>query len=101
MRKVILTLLLVPQLAFANGWFDAHKELYCGPFKDIVSIVTQKGVDEEVAWIGDADTQSRVALFINPKLGSWTLVQYNTEFACVLEMGRSSKTYKPKKSNSN
>lgn len=96
MLKVILTLLCLPTLAFASDWIEAHKPIDCGPFQEIVSIVTQKGVEEEVAWIGQAENNSNVALFLNPKTSTWTLVQYNKEVSCVLEMGKSSKTYKPK-----
>ena len=96
MRKVIATLLFLPTLVFASDWIEAHKPIDCGPFQEILSIVTQKGVEEEVAWIGKAENNSSVALFLNPKTSTWTLVQYNKEVSCVLEMGKTSKTFKLK-----
>lgn len=95
MRKVILALLFLPSVAFSKEWFEANKPIDCGPFQDIIAIVTQKGVEEEVAWIGKAENNSSIALFLNTKNSTWTLVQYNTEIACVLEMGKSYKTYRP------
>lgn len=101
MRKIVLALLFLPSTLFAKEWFQANKPLDCGPFHDIVSIVTQKDINEEVAWIGFAqESQSQVALFLNPKTNTWTLVQYNTEFGCVLEIGQTYKTYKPKSNKS-
>ena len=96
MRKIILALLFLPSLAVAKEWFEANKTIDCGPFQEILAVITKKGVDEEVLWIGQAENNSNVALFVNTKSNSWTIVQYNTEFACVLEMGSSFKTYKPK-----
>lgn len=100
MKKIFILLFFIPNLVVAKEWFEAHKQLDCGPFSDILSIITEKGVNEEVSWIGESEgNQSQVALFLNPKTSTWTLVQYNKDYACVLEMGKNYKTYKPKSKN--
>jgi len=96
MRKIIFVLLLFPSLVYSKDWFEGNKLMDCGPFKDIVSILTNKEVSEEVVWIGEADTDSQVALFVNKSTNHWTIIQYNQSFACVVEMGRNFKNYSPK-----
>ena len=38
------------------------------------------------------DGKSRITLFVNSQTGSWTLIEYDTNNACVLGAGQSSST---------
>lgn len=70
--------------------FDAHKPVVCDSTKAVIKFLSER-YGEKPAWIaksGDDDTF--FTLFLNQKTGSWTLLQYTKETACVLGTGDSS-----------
>jgi hypothetical protein len=47
---------------------------------------------EQPVWTGSSDSQNtRLILTANAKTGTWTIVEYNGDFACVLAVGREHK----------
>jgi hypothetical protein len=47
---------------------------------------------EQPVWTGSSDSQNtRLILTANAKTGTWTMVEYNRDFACVLAVGREHK----------
>lgn len=81
--------------AIANQeWFDSSKPVSCGPFREIVQLVTNSDFREQPVWIGKSGTDATYfALFRNPETQTWTLVQYGTAVGCVLGMGKNDKTH--------
>lgn len=93
MLKPLFALMLIsmPYYATANSWFETPKPVLCGPIKDMFAGLINE-YKEEPIWLGsDSREQSKYTLFVNSKTGSWTLVQYSTEIACILGVGSGSK----------
>lgn len=75
--------------AASEDWFDSNKPVKCGPFRDIIKLITDPDFNEQPLWIGKSGTDStQYVLFRNPNTGTWTLVQQGREIGCVLGMGK-------------
>lgn len=85
MRKLILSVLLLPALAFSQGPVKVNKELYCDETKRLISAV-RSNYNEQLFWAGQDDA-SKYALLSNKDTGSWTLIQFNEQIACILGVG--------------
>lgn len=95
MKKILaLVLACMPTLALANQWFRTNKPVQCGPFQDLVDIVTGKEFQEQLTWMGNSDEdKTKIVLFRNSNTNTWTVIQYNREIACILGMGRGDNTF--------
>jgi hypothetical protein len=48
--------------------------------------------EEQPVWTGTSDSQNtRLILTANAKTGTWTMVEYSGDFACVIAVGREHK----------
>lgn len=99
MKKYMALLLLmiaIPAHPAEPRWFETKKPVTCGPFREIVELITNKDFQEQPVWIGHSENDtSAFALFRNPSTGTWTLVQYGSQTGCVLGMGKSENVYQP------
>lgn len=87
-------------MAAENKWFQANKPVNCGPFNEIVQLVTGKDFREQPLWIGvSPHDKTWFALFRNPSTSTWTLVQYGQDTGCVIGEGKGEKTYAPVETN--
>lgn len=77
----------------ANGQaFQSEKPMFCDKAEKIIKALIESDYHESPIWIGKDDTNdSRYALFSNEKTKSWTFLQYNDKFACILGVGSDSK----------
>lgn len=100
MRKISVAFLFCLTSTIANAQVDAQfrqlqKNVFCGPFEVIVKALSDKEINEQPIWIGkDESERSEYAIFVNPKSGAFTIVQYGREMGCVLGIGYQSQTYK-------
>lgn len=93
MKKILLSLLLVPSLALAQlAQMPSFK--VCADREQLNSALTDFGempllAMTNVNTIEDAKIESyKAILFANPKTGTWTLAeQWNDNFFCVVAMG--------------
>lgn len=92
MRKLTVAFLLGLISFVAHAQKDpiiAEKPVFCSTLKIVMETVS--GVyQEEPFWRG-ADDRSKFLMTVNPKSGSWTMIQYNDQIACVLGVGMNSK----------
>lgn len=87
MRNLLLTLLLVPTLAWSAD-FVYEKPLHCGNRQAIIDGLTGDRYTENPLWYGnDALDDSEYVMFINHHTGTWTILQMNATIACVLGAG--------------
>lgn len=94
MALAFLATMTTTTTAAEDKWFQANKPVSCGPFSEIVKLVTGKDFQEQPLWIGvSPQDKTWIALFRNPNTTTWTLVQYGQEFGCVLGEGRGEKNY--------
>lgn len=94
MALAVSMLISMPTLAAGEAWFESNKPVKCGPFREIIQLVTGSPFLEQPLWIGQSGTDvTQFALFRNPDTNTWTLVQYGREMGCVLGMGKGEKTH--------
>ena len=92
MKKLMLLCLLWAALPVqAQQWTQLQNTVSCGPFRDIVRVLTQARYSELPLWVGQSGRDATsFTLFLNADSGGWTLLQYYGETACVLGMGDNS-----------
>jgi hypothetical protein len=85
MRKLLLCLLFVPLLAIASEIVEIDKKVSCSEIDKIIPKLKEV-YNEELVWVG-AKEKSYVAVFTNPVTQTWTVIQFNNDVGCVLEVG--------------
>ena len=88
MKKLFLSVLLLPVLAWAQNPVIVEKPLLCAKTTEILTSLREK-YEEHPLWIGK-DDKSNYSLFVS-KVGTWTLIQFTEEVACILGVGTDSK----------
>lgn len=74
----------------AEEAFQTTKPVVCDSTKKLLDQLKNKW-NEKLVWYGkDGNNESRYALFVNSKTGSWTILQMSTEISCVLGVGENS-----------
>lgn len=68
------------------------KKVICDEFDKMIDTLTKKDYDEKILWIGgDKNSDSKYAILANEKTGTWSIVQYNKEAACIIGAGENFK----------
>lgn len=87
MRTIALAFLfcLTSSIAYAQT-FQSNKPVICDTntekiIKSLVEIYNEKPI-----WMGKGEG-SNVTLFINDKTHTWTMLQYTSEWACIIGAG--------------
>jgi hypothetical protein len=87
MRLALLTILLVPFMAFAEVPVTVNKEVVCTK-PSIMFAAVRTTYGEQPIWHGDAEGESSVVITANPTTNSWSIIHYNEKVACLLEVGK-------------
>jgi len=87
MRLALLTILLVPFMAFAEEPVTVNKEVFCTTTTTMLSAV-RSSYGEYPVWHGDTEGEGSVVITANPTTNSWSIIQYNEKVACILEVGK-------------
>lgn len=87
LKGAILGVLFLPALVVAQqqGPVRVEKPVICGPTELVIGEVVDH--KERPIW-GSQLEDSKVALFANPETETWTMVQWNADVACVIEVGK-------------
>lgn len=85
MRKLLLSFLLFPTIVSAKNAVTVEKSVVCAETKFLMAEIIEK-YDEKPVW-GSELIDSKIALFVNSKSKTWTIVQWNNDIACVIEVG--------------
>ncbi len=91
MRKLALAFLLCLTSSIANAQaFEIRKSLICDETQKVVKALAEK-FNEKPVWVArDIKDDSKYSLFVNPKTGSWTLLQMTPDVSCILGVGEES-----------
>lgn len=93
MKKVAVAFLLCLTSSIANAQIGPEfrqipKTVICGPVQTILVGLADKEVNEKPIWVGTDESQkSDYGLFVNPRTGAFTLVQFGKEIGCILGIG--------------
>jgi len=87
MKKLLLILLLPLSVAAQELEFKrVMKPVACGDFDVVIdSIVNKSG--ERAEWLAKTTAGYGIALFVNRNTGTWSVVEYTKENACVISIG--------------
>lgn len=70
--------------------FSSQKVVLCDNAKKVVSALMEKWGELPVWTAKDGQDETRYLLLVNPNTQSWTLLQFNSEVACILGLGEAS-----------
>lgn len=88
MKTLILAAALISLPVQAQQWQYLESVVPCGPFQEVVRVLSQSQYQEVPIWRGQSDRDpTRFMLFANIERGNFTLVQYHKDLACVLGLG--------------
>lgn len=69
--------------------FELKKVVACTDTATLLSSISKSKWKELPMWVGRS-SETTVSLFINNETKSWTIVQFNNEIGCILEVGTDS-----------
>jgi hypothetical protein len=88
MKKLLVSVILLPVLAVAQGPVIVEKPVVCEKVEIILNSLT-KEFSEKPVWLGES-SDSKYSVFVDKK-GSWTIIQFTDRMACILGTGETSK----------
>lgn len=92
MKKFIIgaVLGLLGSVGYAQSGEVVNKPVFCSSLKIIIESVSGE-FEEMPVWRGN-DDKSKYVMMSNSKTGTWTMIQYNDQIACVVGFGFNSRT---------
>jgi hypothetical protein len=98
MKKILFLLVLIPLLTSAqsSGPVAIEKTVICDKTQNVLDVIINGRYQENPVW-GGVDDDSRYGLLVNRETGTWTIIQFNKETACILGTGKSSRSMIPGK----
>lgn len=92
MRTVIMAFLfcLTSSIAYAQP-FESRKPVLCDNAQILIKSLNDNYNEKPVWTARNPVDETRFALFVNSKEGTWTLLQMTTEIACIIGVGKESK----------
>ena len=85
MKKILIILLMLPHLVWAQEPVIVEKKIACNWLNLVLENLAEK-YQERPVWVGQQDN-TNYSLLVNPKKSTWTLIQFNKEIACVIGSG--------------
>jgi hypothetical protein len=68
--------------------FPTHKPIECFPTADAIKLLDEEfGEKPAFTGVNNITGKSVVTLFINSRTGTWTMIEYDKEHACILAAG--------------
>jgi hypothetical protein len=88
MKKLLALILVVPLLTSAqsSGPVAIEKTVICDKTQNVLDVMMNGRFKETPIWGGE-DENSRYGLLVNRETGTWTIIQFNKDTACVLGTG--------------
>lgn len=92
MRTLLVAFLFCLASPIANAQykpFKLEKTVSCGPAAPLLEFL-ERDYNEKQVWVGidmTSSNESYIALLMNRPTGKWTIVQYNSQTACILGSG--------------
>ena len=99
MKKLLAIFAIIPLLTSAqssSGPITLEKTVVCDKTQNVLDVIINGRYQETPMW-GGVDDNSRYSLLVNRETGSWTLIQFTKETACILGTGQGSRSMAPGK----
>jgi hypothetical protein len=94
MKKLLAILAIIPLLTSAqssSGPITLEKTVVCDKTQNVLDVIINGRYQETPMW-GGVDDNSRYSLLVNRETGTWTLIQFTKETACILGTGEGSRS---------
>ena len=90
MRKLTVAFLLALTSLVADAQEDrvvieAYKTVACSSVKNMIEFVS--GEYQEIPQWSGVGTATKFILMVNKKSGTWTMIEYNDDLACMIAHG--------------
>lgn len=86
LAKIVTTILLAVSLTIqAQEAATVEKPVLCAPTNPVLEKITKTYLEVPI-WNGTL-AKSNVTLFVNQQTKTWTLLQWNSAFACAIDAG--------------
>lgn len=95
-KKILLGLLLLPAVSLAQP-VTVERSVICNRTDLVLAEIAKSEYKEHPVWIGEAGKTVKVAVVVNEKTKTWTIIQYNESIACLLTAGEGYNFLKEKK----
>ena len=93
MKKLLALALAIPLLTAAapdtDDAFIVDKRIVCDKTNTMFEVLMKGQAQETPIW-GGINGDAKFSLFINKETGTWTMVQFNKDVACILGHGDNS-----------
>lgn len=88
MRKIAMAFLfcLLSPIANAQEIVDLVKPMKCSNAESVMNFF-KDNYQETPLWVGKTTTGTHITLMVNKETRSWTMIEYDARFACVLGAG--------------
>lgn len=86
MKKLLI--LLFPGVALAQPTIE-NKEVVCDKTERVFSLLTNQKYKEVPSWLG-VSSRNKFILFVNQNKNTWSMVEYDNDYACIIGAGRGS-----------
>lgn len=87
MRLALLTILLVPFMAFAEEPVTVDKAVVCLKTATMFAAV-RNTYGEQPIWHGDVESEGSIIITANTTTNTWSIIHYNEKVACLLGVGK-------------
>lgn len=87
MKTLFFMWLLIPTLALAQV-VTIQKPVECAETKTILSAIIKEFKEVPIIILNSDTQKSKIALTANHQTKTWTLLEFNTEIACILSTGQ-------------
>lgn len=87
MKSLLAVILLLPGIVLAQSEPKiVNKKVICESPAVVFKILIESNPEEKPFWVGESDTY-RYTMLVNKKTGTWTLLQFDNDIACIIGMG--------------
>jgi hypothetical protein len=67
------------------------KTVLCGPADGVFKALADPEINEKPVWLGKEDNKTTdYALFVNQQMGTFTIIQFSKNMACIIGIGNQS-----------
>jgi hypothetical protein len=87
--SVALLFCLTSCIAHAQQIVDMQKQIKCSDAQTVMNHFSIN-YQETLLWVGKTDTGTHITLLVNQETRSWTMIEYDSNMACVLGAGETS-----------
>lgn len=90
MKHILIFLALSIATLVNAEEFLLKKEVQCDKTDEMIAILKGEKFEEVPIWLGKGDAKApNYSLFVNSETRTWTIIQFNKEYSCVLGAGES------------